>query len=172
MVNNDRGIPDILYHGTTMLRWKLMEKEGYLSPNNEGHIYFTNDVSDAKRYAYARYLQDIIYSSNRLRSLRRITDVTNKEPYSYHSYCYNINPNLRDSIILKITTSDIIDILELDTEWECTYHLRTSVSLQHVSIYRIHKLSDEDLCERNFIESGYGYAKRFKQPEIVTQIPP
>lgn len=36
-------MPDILYHGTTMLRWKLIEKDGYISPNNEGKIYFTSD---------------------------------------------------------------------------------------------------------------------------------
>lgn len=69
-------IPDTLYHGTTMLRWKLIEKEGYISPNNEGKIYFTNDVSDDKRYAFARYLQDIIYSLERPNSHRRMKKVT------------------------------------------------------------------------------------------------
>lgn len=61
----NRNMPDILYRGTTKLRWKLIEKEGYISSNNEGHVYFTNDISDAKGHAFARYLQDLIFPLNR-----------------------------------------------------------------------------------------------------------
>lgn len=162
----NRNIPDILYHGTTKLRWKLIEKEGYISPNNEGLVYFTNDVSDAKGYAFARYLQDIIFSLNRINSRRRMKKVTNKELFGYYSYCYNINPNLEDSVILKIITSGIVNTLELDTEWDSTYHLSTNIPLEYVSIQGIYKLSNEDLCERKFIESLVMQSISYKQRKL------
>ena len=79
--------------------------------------------------------------------------VTNKELFGCYSYCYYINPNLKDSVILKIISSDIVHKLELDTEWDSTYHLSTNIPLEHVSIQGIYELSDEDLCDRKFIES-------------------
>jgi hypothetical protein len=165
MISN-RNIPDILYHGTTMLRWKLIEKEGYISPNNEGHVYFTNDISDAKGYTFARYLQDLISPLNRPRSPRRMKKVTNEDLFGCYSYCYNINPNLKDSVILKIISSDIVHKLELDTEWDSTYHLSTNIPLEHVSIQGIYKLSDEDLCERKFIESLVMQSISYKQRKL------
>lgn len=101
----------------------------------------------------ARYLQDIIYSLERPNSHRRMKKVNKKESFGYEPCCYNIDPNLKDSIILKIRTSYITDTLKLDTEWECTYHLRTNIPLKYVSIHSICKLTDEDLCESKFIEN-------------------
>jgi hypothetical protein len=101
-------VPKILYHGTTVLRWGFIKREGLLRCNmarsyeaeellgfNTGLVYLGNDLNEATWYGLNKSLQDTAYL--------HIPEETKK-----------LNPNYKDVVVLGINGSKLGDNLEID----------------------------------------------------------
>jgi hypothetical protein len=95
-------VPKILYHGTSMLRWYYIQKDGMLKCNMpkslkseecfsffKGYLYFVDDIELAALYGLERHLTDTV----------NLTDAGKKMIES--------NPSYRDVAVIGINTSDL-----------------------------------------------------------------
>ena len=64
-------VPNVLYHGTSMLRWAMIKRDGLLRCNvpktweaqdylDGGYVYLTTDRGEATMYGLNKSLQDTI----------------------------------------------------------------------------------------------------------------
>lgn len=94
-------IPKILYHGTTMLRWAMIKRDGLLRCNmpktweaqeylDGGYVYLASDIDEATMYGLNRSLLDMQYS-----------DISEN---------MKLNPNYKDSVILGINTFNLENV--------------------------------------------------------------
>jgi len=103
-------VPKILYHGTTVLRWNFIKREGLLRCNmsksfeaeetlgfSSGYVYLTTSLDEAIMYGLNKSLQDMAYL--------HIDQKSNK-----------LDPNYRDSVVLSINGSKLGDNLEIDPQ--------------------------------------------------------
>lgn len=102
-------VPKILYHGTTVLRWNFIKREGLLRCNmsksyealeyldlEKERVYLTTDPNEAIMYGLNKSLQDMAY-----------LDIPEK---------MRLNPNYRDSVVLGTNGSKLGDNLEIDPQ--------------------------------------------------------
>jgi hypothetical protein len=103
-------VPKILYHGTTVLRWGFIKREGLLRSNmsksfegeeclgfSSGYVYLTTDPDEAIMYGLNKSLLDTAYL--------HIPEKTMK-----------LNPNYRDPVVLGINAFKLGDNLEIDPQ--------------------------------------------------------
>jgi hypothetical protein len=97
--------PEILYHGTTMLRWYMIQKDGLLRCNmpksfqaeelfGSGYVYLTSDIEGAIMYGYSKSIMDI--ASGHLEKQMKL------------------NPNNRDPVVLGMKAIQLRDNLEIN----------------------------------------------------------
>ena len=97
--------PEILFHGTTMLRWDMIQKEGLLRCNmpksfqaeelfGSGYVYLTNDIEGAIMYGYSKSLMDM--ESDDLEMQMKLS------------------PNFRDPVVLGMNAFELGDNLEIN----------------------------------------------------------
>ena len=96
-------VPKVLYHGTTMLRWAMIKRDGLLRCDmpktwkaqeflgiDTGYVYLASDIDEANMYGLNKSLLDIQYSD--------------------FSKNMKLNPNYKDSVILGINTDKLENI--------------------------------------------------------------
>jgi len=103
-------VPKILYHGTTVLRWGFIKRDGLLSSNmsksfegeeylNTGYVYLTTDVDEAIMYGLNKSLLDMTYLNldGPVKTMK-------------------LNPNYRDPVVLGINAYKLGDNMEIDPQ--------------------------------------------------------
>jgi len=141
-------VSKILYHGTTVLRWSFIKRNGLLSSNmsksfeadeylglNTGYVYLTTNVDEAIWYGLNKSLLDMAY-----------LDIPKT---------MTLNPNYRDPVVLGINAFKLGDNMEIDpqlntslaqitdeqfqnfqnknTQW---YRYKGDIKLKHLSAYK------------------------------------
>ena len=144
-------IPKILYHGTTKLRWKMMKASSIMNShmpklykidqNIHGYLFFTDNPIEAITYGLNTFLTDIRMSESQL-------------PKKWLYYAKG-HESMRDTIVLRITTSQLRDGFEIDPE----YH---SISVPGDKEARQKFLAEGNLGALELIEKTKGVWYRYK----------
>ena len=103
-------IPKVLYHGTTLLRYAMMQVAGKLDCHTQkfascdrmidGYLYFTDNMKEAGMYGFNTYLLDLRMNESQLKFVKS----------------YDRDPRFKDPVVLLLRTSQLRDGMEVDPE--------------------------------------------------------
>lgn len=102
-------VPKTLYHGTTMLRWSFIQKDGVLRSNMrksfeaedyylKGYVFLTNNADEAVMHGLSKSLLDKPFENDPEKQTKFI----------------KLNPNYMDPLVIGVKASKLGDNFEIN----------------------------------------------------------